>query len=66
MGLPEVLDQHYPSPLDATGLSWGWTAVIGLRLSSLWRPPESVGGNFHQGMHHTLRHLTAPVIEPLI
>jgi len=30
MGLPEILDQYLPRHWKQPGLSWGWTAVIGL------------------------------------
>jgi transposase len=66
MGLPEVLDRHIPRHGTQRGRSWGWTAVIW--LASII--PEGDHRNVSvetslQGMHHTLSHLTAQVIEPL-
>jgi transposase len=66
MGLPEVLDQHIPRHWTQRGLSWGWTAVIGLASIVTEGDHRKVSVETSiQGMHHTLRHLTAPVIEPL-
>jgi hypothetical protein len=66
MGLPEVLDRHIPHHWTQRGRSWGWTAVM-------WLAPILTEGDHRQvsvaaslqGMHHTLSHLTTPVITPL-
>src|SRR5438132_5038920 len=66
MGLPEVLDRHIPRHWTQRGLSWGWTAVIWLAyiLTEGDHRKVSVETDL-KGMHHTLSHLTAQVIEPL-
>src|SRR4249919_2746654 len=66
MGLPEVLDRHIPRHWTPRGLSWGWTAVIWLAsiLTAGDHRNVSVETDL-KGMHHTLSHLTAQVIEPL-
>jgi transposase len=66
MGLPEVLDRHIPRHWTQRGLSWGWTAVIWLAyiLTEGDHRKVSVETSL-KGMHHTLSHLTAQVIEPL-
>jgi hypothetical protein len=66
MGLPEVLDRHIPRHWTQRQISWGWTAVI-------WLASIVTDGDHRQvsmetslkGMQHTLRRLTAQVIEPL-
>ncbi len=66
MGLPEVLDRHIPRHWTQRGLSWGWTAVIWLAYIVTEGDHRKVSvETYLQGMHHTLRHLTAQVIEPL-
>jgi len=66
MGLPEVLDHHIPRHWTQRGLSWGWTAVIWLADSITEGDHRNVSvETYLKGMHHTLRHLTAQVIEPL-
>src|ERR1700757_1288858 len=66
MGLPEVLDRHIPRHWRQRGLSWGWTAVIWLAYIVTEGDHRKVSGeNYIKGMHHTLPHLTAQVIEPL-
>src|SRR5256712_4707542 len=66
MGLPEVLDRHIPRHWTQRGLSWGWTAVMWLAsiLTEGDHRKVSVETSL-KGMHHTLSHLTAQVIEPL-
>ena len=66
MGLPEVLDQHIPRHWTQRGLSWGWTAVIWLAYILTEGDHRKVSvETYLKGMHHTLSHLTAQVIEPL-
>ena len=66
MGLPEVLDRHIPRHGTQRGLSWGWTAVIWLAYIVTEGDHRKVSvETYIKGMHHTLRHLTAQVIEPL-
>jgi hypothetical protein len=66
MGLPEVLDRHIPRHGRQRGLSWGWTAVLWLADIITEGDHRTVSvETSSQGMHHTLRHLTAQVIEPL-
>src|SRR5437870_4885788 len=66
MGLPEVLDRHIPRHWTQRGLSWGWTAVIWLAYIITEGDHRKVSvETYLKGMHHTLSHLTAQVIEPL-
>src|SRR5438874_13313454 len=66
MGLPEVLDRHIPRHWTQRGLSWGWTAVIWLASILTEGDHRKVSvETYLTGMHHTLSHLTAQVIEPL-
>ena len=66
MGLPEVLDRHIPRHWTQRGLSWGWTAVIWLAYIVTEGDHRKVSvETYIKGMHHTLRHLAAQVIEPL-
>src|SRR3989442_293414 len=66
MGLPEVLDRHIPRHWTKRGLSWGWTAVIWLASIITEGDHRKVSvETYLKGMHHTLSHLTAQVIEPL-
>src|SRR5207247_9151447 len=66
MGLPEVLDRPIPRHGTQRGLSWGWTAVIWLASIVTEGDHRKVSVETSlQGMHHTLSHLTAQVIEPL-
>src|SRR5512145_2925805 len=66
MGLPEVLDRHIPRHWTQRGLSWGWTAVIWLASILTEGDHRKVSvETYLKGMHHTLSHLTAQVIEPL-
>jgi transposase len=66
MGLPEVLDRHSPRHWTQRGLSWGWTAVIWLASILTEGDHRNVSVETSlKGMHHTLSHLTAQVIEPL-
>ena len=66
MGLPEVLDRHIPRQWTQRGLSWGWTAVIGLAYIVTEGDHRKVSvETYLKGMHHTLSRLTAQVIEPL-
>src|SRR5713101_1114605 len=66
MGLPEVLDHHIPRHWTQRGLSWGWTAVIWLAYIVTEGDHRKVSmETYLKGMHHTLSHLTAQIIEPL-
>jgi transposase len=66
MGLPEVLDRHIPRHWTQRGLSWGWTAVMWLAYIVTEGDHRKVSVETSlKGMHHTLSHLTAQVIEPL-
>ncbi len=66
MGLPEVLDRHIPRHWTQRGLSWGWTAVMWLASIVTEGDHRNVSVETSlKGMHHTLSHLTAQVIEPL-
>jgi transposase len=66
MGLPEILDRHIPRHWKQRGLSWGWTAVIWLAHILTEGDHRKVAVEVYiKGMHHTLRRLTAQVIEPL-
>jgi transposase len=66
MGLPEILDRHLPRHGTQRGLSWGWTAVIWLASIVTEGDHRKVSvETYLKGMHHTLSHLTAEVIEPL-
>src|SRR5438034_10896708 len=66
MGLPEVLDRHIPRHWTQRGLSWGWTAVIGLASIVTEGAPRKVSvATSLQGMHQTLSDLTAQVVDPL-
>ncbi len=66
MGLPEILDRHMPRHWTQRGISWGWTAVIWLASIVTEGDHRKVSvETYLKGMHHTLSHLTAQVIEPL-
>ena len=66
MGLPEVLDRPIPRHWTQRGISWGWTAVIWLASILTEGDHRNVSvETYLKGMHHTLSHLTAQVIEPL-
>jgi len=66
MGLPEVLDRHIPRHWRQRGRSGGWTAVIWLAYILTEGDHRKVSvETYLKGMHHTLSHLTAQVIEPL-
>src|SRR5262245_18104753 len=66
MGLPEILDQHIPRHWTQRGLSWGWTAVIWLAYIVTEGDHRKVSvETYLKGMHHTLSHLTAQVVDPL-
>src|SRR5262252_9926740 len=66
MGLPEVLDRHIPRHWTQRGLSWGWTAVMWLAYIVTEGDHRKVSvETYLKGMHHTLSHLSAQVIEPL-
>jgi len=66
MGLPEILDRHIPRHWTQRGLSWGWTAVMWLAYIVTEGDHRKVSvETYLKGMHHTLSHLTAQVIEPL-
>jgi len=65
-GLPELVDRHIPCHGRQRGRSWGWTAVIWLASILTEGDHRQVSvATSRKGMHHTLRHLTAPGIEPL-
>jgi transposase len=60
------LDRHIPRHWTQRGLSWGWTAVIWLAYIVTEGDHRKVSvATYLKGMHHTLSHLTAQVIEPL-
>jgi transposase len=66
MGLPEVLDRPLPRHGTQRGLSWGWTAVIG--LADIVTAGDHRKGSVEtslKGMQHPLSPLTAQVIAPL-
>src|SRR5437762_11844808 len=66
MGLPEVLDRHIPRHGTQRGLSWGWTAVIWLAYIVTDGDHRNVSMETSlQGMHHTLSHWTAQIVDPL-
>jgi transposase len=66
MGLPEVLDRHIPHHWTQRGLSWGWTAVLWLAYIVTEGDHRKVSvETYVKGMHHTLSHLTAQVVDPL-
>ncbi len=66
LGLPEVLDRPIPRHWTQRGLSWGWTAVSWLASILTEGDHRNVSVETSlKGMHHTLSHLTAQVIEPL-
>src|SRR5262249_3700903 len=66
MGLPEVLDRHIPRHWTQRGRSWGWTAVLWLASIVTEGDHRKVSvETYLNGMPHTLRDLTAKVIEPL-
>ena len=66
MGVPEVLDRHIPRHWTPRGISWGWTAVMWLASILTEGDHRKVSvETYLKGMHHTLSHLTAQVIEPL-
>src|SRR5712691_10502492 len=66
MGLPEILDRHLPRHGTQRGISWGWTAVIGLAYIVTEGDHRKVSmETYLKGMHHTLSDLTAEVIESL-
>jgi transposase len=66
MGLPEVLDRHIPRHWTQRRLSWGWTAVIWLAYIVTEGDHRKVAvETYLKGMHHTLRDLTAQVVDPL-
>src|SRR5881628_3519017 len=63
-GLPEVLDRPIPRHWTQRGISWGWTAVIGLASIVTEGDHRHVSmETYLKGMQHTLSHLTAQVIE---
>src|SRR5712692_356401 len=66
MGLPEILDRPIPRHWTQRGISWGWTAVMWLAYILTEGDHRKVSvETYLKGMHHTLSHLTAQVIEPL-
>ena|SRR5438445_4103259 len=66
MGFVEVLDRHIPRHWPQRGRSWGWTAVIWLASIVTEGDPRNVSVETSiEGMHHTLRHVTAPAVDPL-
>src|SRR5712691_9723921 len=66
MGFVEVLDRPLPRHWKQRQRSWGWTAVIWLAYILTEGDHRKVSvETYLKGMQHTLRHLTAQVIEPL-
>ncbi len=66
MGFVEVLDRHIPRHWQQRELSWGWTAVIWLAYILTEGDHRNVSvETYLKGMHHTLSHLTAQVVDPL-
>jgi len=66
MGFVEVLDRHIPRHWKQRGLSWGWTAVIWLAYILTEGDHRKVSVEAYiRGMHTTLSHLSAQVIDPL-
>jgi transposase len=66
MGFPEVLDRHIPRHGTQRRLRWGWTAVIWLAYIVTEGDHRKVSvETYLKGMHHTLSHLTARVVDPL-
>src|SRR5437899_11621831 len=56
MGLPEGLDRHIPRHWKQRGLSWGWTAVIGLAHTLTEGEHSKVAVEVYiKGMQHTDR-----------
>src|SRR5712691_3816029 len=65
-GLARSIGQAYPTPWEATGRSWGWTAVIWLAHILTEGDHRKVSVEAYiTGMHHTLSHLTTQGITPL-
>jgi transposase len=66
MGFVEVLARHIPRPWQQRERSGGWTAVSWLASILTEGDHRTVSVEAYiQGMHHTLSHLSGPVITPL-
>ena len=65
-GLPEVLDRPIPRHWTQRGISWGWTAVIGLASIVTEGDHRHVSMETSlKGRQHTLNPRTAQSIDPL-
>jgi hypothetical protein len=66
MGFVEGLDRPLPRHWPQRARRWGWTAVLWLAsiLTAGDHRKVSVAADI-QGMHHTLSHLSGPIITPL-
>jgi transposase len=66
MGFVEVLDRPIPRHWQQRERSGGWTAGIWLAYSRTEGDHRNVSvDTYRKGMHHTLSHLTAQVVDPL-
>jgi transposase len=66
MGLPEILDQHWPRHWKQQGLSWGWTAVIWLAYILSEGDHRKVAmETYVRGMKQRLGQITAQPIRVL-
>jgi transposase len=66
MGMVEVLDNHLPQHGKQRGLSWGWTAVIGLAYILTEGDHRKVSVEAYvRGMPQTLSQVTGQAIDPL-
>ena len=66
MGLVEVLDNHLPRHWKQRGLSWGWTAVIGLASILTEGDHRNVSVEAYvKEMTQTLSQVTGQAIDPL-
>src|SRR2546428_3004837 len=66
LGAREVWNRLTRRHWTQRGLSWGWTAVVWLASIITEGDHRKVSvETYLKGMHHTLSHLTAQVIEPL-
>ena len=66
MGLVEVLDNHLPRHWKQRGLSWGWTAVIGLAYILTEGDHRKVSVEAYvKEMTHTLSQVTGQALDPL-
>ena len=66
MGLVEVLDNHLPRHWKQRGLSWGWTAVIGLAYILTEGDHRKVSVEVYvKEMTQTLSQVTGQALDPL-